>query len=341
MNIKQLFKHNETYLLLIVIVFSIVITSINPVFLTLENMFDLLKSSSGTAILAVGVFVVLLSGGIDVSCTAIAICGQYLAVNVLIASGVDNLAQAFLISIGVGILLGAVNALFISVFNLPTLITTLGTSSLFHGALLEFMGTKSINAGDLPESIKAFGKMNILSIARADGTEYGLSVFFVILAAVVILTWFILKYTMLGRGIYAIGGNREAAKRSGYNIVGIQFFIYCYAGFLAGVMGIMHLGLIRYSNPNYLVGTELSVIAAVVLGGSRISGGTGTLTGTLIGVALITILEKNLVLIGLSSYWQQFFIGLIIVLGVTITYFQSNISTRKTQSSQMIKSAEK
>ncbi len=341
MNIKQLFKHNETYLLLIVIVFSIVITSINPVFLTLENMFDLLKSSSGTAILAVGVFVVLLSGGIDVSCTAIAICGQYLAVNVLIASGVDNLAQAFLISIGVGILLGAVNALFISVFNLPTLITTLGTSSLFHGALLEFMGTKSINAGDLPESIKAFGKMNILSIARADGTEYGLSVFFVILAAVVILTWFILKYTMLGRGIYAIGGNREAAKRSGYNIVGIQFFIYCYAGFLAGVMGIMHLGLIRYSNPNYLVGTELSVIAAVVLGGSRISGGTGTLTGTLIGVALITILEKNLVLIGLSSYWQQFFIGLIIVLGVTITYFQSNISTRKTQSSQMIKSSEK
>ncbi len=94
-------------------------------------------------------------------------------------------------------------------------------------------------------------------------------------------------------------------------------------------MGVMHLSLIRYSNPNYLVGTELSVIAAVVLGGTRISGGTGTLTGTLLGVTLITILEKNLTLIGLSSYWQKFFIGLIIVIGVSVTYAQNKIATRK------------
>ena len=87
MSLKSLFKKNETYLLLIVIVFSIVITTINPVFMTVENIFDLLRSSSGTAVLAIGIFVVLLSGGIDVSCTAIAICGQYIAINVLIASG--------------------------------------------------------------------------------------------------------------------------------------------------------------------------------------------------------------------------------------------------------------
>ncbi len=326
---KQLLKHNETYLLLIVIIFSIVLTTINPVFLTRENMFDLLKSSSGTAILAVGVFIVLLSGGIDVSCTAIAIVGQYISVNVLMASNIDSVALAFLVSILIGISLGAINAVFISVFNLPTLITTLGTSSLYHGLLLEFVGTKAVNAGDLPESIKAFGKIDLLTITRADGSSYGLSVFSLILVMVVVLTWFILKYTMIGRGIYAIGGNREAAQRTGYNIKKIQFFVYCYAGFLAGIMGVMHLVLIRYSNPNYLVGTELSIIAAVVLGGTRISGGTGTLTGTLIGVALITILEKNLILIGLSSYWQKFFIGLIIVLGVTITYAQNKIRTRK------------
>ena len=325
-------KKNETYLFLIVLVFSIVITSINPVFMTFENIFDLLRSSSGTAILAIGVFVVLLSGGIDVSCTAIAICGQYIAINVLIVSGVDNVAAAFAISIAVGLALGAVNAVFISIFNLPTLITTLGTSSLFHGALLEWVGTKAVNVGDIPASIKAFGKMNILTFSRGDGTEYGLSVFFLILVIVVFGTWLLLKYTMIGRGIYAIGGNREAAQRTGYNIRKIQFFTYCYAGVLAGIMGVMHLALIRYSNPNYLVGTELSVIAAVVLGGTRISGGSGTLTGTLIGVALITILEKNLVLIGLSSYWQKFFIGLIIVLGVTITYAQNKLNSRKKMS---------
>ena len=329
MNLKSLMKKNETYLLLIVIVFSIVITTINPVFMTFENIFDLLRSSSGTAILAIGVFVVLLSGGIDVSCTAIAICGQYIAINVLVASGVDSIGVAFLISIGVGLALGAINAVFISIFNLPTLITTLGTSSLFHGALLEWVGTRAVNVGDIPASIKAFGKMNILTFTRADGTEYGLSVFFLILLIVIVGTWLMLKYTMIGRGIYAIGGNREAAKRTGYNIRKIQFFTYCYAGVLAGIMGVMHLSLIRYSNPNYLVGTELGVIAAVVLGGTRISGGTGTITGTLIGVALITILEKNLVLIGLSSYWQKFFIGLIIVLGVTITYAQNKMNARK------------
>ncbi len=329
MRIKNLLKYNETYLFLIIVIFSAVITGINPVFFTVENLFDLLRSSSGTAILAVGVFVVLLSGGIDVSFTAIAICGQYIAVNVLIRSGIDNIALAFLVSIGLGILLGTVNAVFISIFNLPTLITTLGTSSLFHGALLEFVGTKSINVGGLPESIKTFGKMNLFTVTKADGSSYGLSVFFLILTGVVILTWVILKYTMVGRGIYAIGGNKEAAIRTGFNVRRTQFFIYGYAGFLAGIMGVMHLSLIRYSNPNYLVGTELSVIAAVVLGGTRISGGTGTLTGTLLGVTLITILEKNLTLIGLSSYWQKFFIGLIIVIGVSVTYAQNKIATRK------------
>ncbi|MDA3823109.1 MAG: ABC transporter permease [Bacteroidales bacterium] len=325
---KQLFKHNETYVLLIVIAFSAFITAVNPVFLTVENLFDLLRSSSGTAILAVGVFMVLISGGIDVSCTTIAIVGQYISVNVLIATGIDSILLAFLISVLIGITLGAINAVFVSLFKIPTLIVTLGTSSLYHGLMLEFVGTRAVNVGGLPESIKAFGRMNVLTIPRGDGTEYGLSIFFLILIAVLLLSWFIMKYTMFGRGIYAIGGNFEAAKRTGYNTRKVQFFVYMYSGFLAGIMGVMHLALIRYSNPNYLVGTELSIIAAVVLGGARISGGTGTLTGTMIGVVLITILEKNLILLGLSSYWQKFFIGLVIVLGVTITYMQAKLSSK-------------
>ncbi len=332
MNIKQAFKHNETYILMIIVIFSAVLTAINPVFFTWENTFDLLRSSSGTAILAIGVFLVLLSGGIDVSCTAIAIVGQYISVNVLIATGIDSIALAFLISILIGISLGAINAVFISIFNLPTLIVTLGTSSVFHGLLLEVIGTKAVNAGDLPASVKAFSKINILTLSRPDGSTYGLSIFFVILLVLLVLTWFILKYTVVGRGVYALGGNKEAAERTGYNSKKIQFFIYCYAGFLAGIMGVMHLALIKYSNPNYLVGTELNVIAAVVLGGTRISGGTGTLKGTMLGVILITILEKNLILMGLSSYWQKFFIGVVIVLGVSITYAQNKIQQRRNPS---------
>jgi simple sugar transport system permease protein len=204
--------------------------------------------------------------------------------------------------------------------------------------MLEFVGTKAVNVGGLPQSIKDFGAMDILTISRADGSEFGLSIFFAILVVVLLLTWFILKFTMVGRGIYAIGGNTEAAKRTGFNTRKVQFFIYMYAGVLAGIMGVMHLALIRYSNPNYLVGTELSIIAAVVLGGTRISGGTGTLFGTMIGVILITILEKNLILLGMSSYWQQFFIGLVIVIGVTITYLQAKL--QKSGSSIIVKEEE-
>ncbi len=320
---KKLLKHNETFVFLILIGFSLAVTIINPAFLTVENMFDLIKSSAGMAILAIGVFIVLLSGGIDVSFTAVAIAGQYIAVKVLINLGIDNVGFAFLISCLTGIVLGSINALFISIFKLPTLITTLGTLSFFHGGLLEFVGTKPYYTGEIPDCFRKFGLAKVLNQTRADGTTYGLSIYVFILLGVIVITWIVLRYTMLGRNIYAIGGNREAAKRAGFNIIRTQFFIYCYVGFLAGIMGVMHVSMIRFASPMNIVGEELNVIAAVVLGGARITGGSGSILGTLLGVAMIVVLQKNLVLIGLSSYWHQFFIGLIIIVGVSITYYQS------------------
>lgn len=326
---QRLFRQTELYLFFVLIAFSAILTIINPSFLTFENFFDLIYSGAGTAILAIGVFIVLLSGGIDVSFTAIAIAGQYVSVNVLIASGIDNIYLAFLISCSLGIALGSINALLISIFELNTLITTLGTLNVFHGALLSFVGTKAINVGQIPDSYKEFGSIDIIRIMRPDGTSYGLSIYALIVLGIAVMTWLILRFTMLGRGIYAIGGNREAAKRAGFNIVGIQFFIYCYVGFLAGIMGVLAVSIIRYSNPLYIVGEELNVIAAVVLGGARITGGSGSIIGTLMGVAMIIILQKNLVLMGLSSYWHQFFIGLIIIGGVSITYYQNKLRGRK------------
>ena len=135
-----LLKRNEFYLLLVIVVFSVAITIVNPAFLTIENMFDLIRSSSGMAILAVGFFLVLLSGGIDISFPAVAIVAQYITVNAIIALGIDNLALAFAIAIAIGIAFGAVNAFFISVFRIPTLIVTLATMNIFHGAMLEFVG---------------------------------------------------------------------------------------------------------------------------------------------------------------------------------------------------------
>jgi simple sugar transport system permease protein len=331
--VSKLFKRNETYLFFVILIFSFVVTMINPSFLTIENMFDLIKSSSGMAILAIAFFVGLLSGGIDISFPAIAIAGQYIAVNSLIALEVDNLLLAFLISCTVGTAMGAINAFFISRFRMQALIVTLGTANIFHGALLVFVGTRAVNTGQLPECFKAFGHLQVLSLARADGTVYGLSIFAVLLLGIILVTGFILQHTLLGKSVYAVGGNYESSKRAGININNTLFFVYSYIGFLSGIMGVMHLSLIRYSNPNYIVDTELlKVIAAVVIGGAKITGGSGTLTGTLLGVIMMVILEKNLVLIGLSSYWHQFFTGLVIVVGVSITHYQGKLQKKRSLS---------
>ncbi len=328
-----IFRRNEFYLFLVIVAFSAAVTIVNPAFLTVENMFDLIRSTAGMAILAIGFFVVLLSGGIDISFPAVAIVAQYITVQVLIASGISNLALAFGLAAVIGIAFGAVNAFFISVFRIPTLIVTLATMNIFHGAMLEFVGTKAVNAGQLPNCFKTFGLTYLFSLPRGDGTYYGLSVFFAIIVGIVIVTWLILRFTVLGRVIYALGGNAEAVKRAGLNITRVQFFIYCYAGLLASIMGIIHVSMIAYSNATYIINSELlHVIAAVILGGASIMGGTGTLTGTILGVIMISILEKNLVLLGLSSYWQQFFVGLIIVLGVSITHIQKRIQSRRSLS---------
>ncbi|MGD8889981.1 MAG: ABC transporter permease, partial [Desulfobacterales bacterium] len=253
--VSRLLKRNETYLFFVILIFSFVVTVINPSFLTIENMFDLIKSSSGMAILAIAFFVGLLSGGIDISFPAIAIAGQYIAVNALIALGIDNLLLAFLISCAVGTALGAINAFFISTFRMQALIVTLGTANIFHGALLVFVGTRAVNTGQLPDCFKAFGHLQVLTLTRGDGTVYGLSIFVVLLLAIVLLTWFILQRTLLGKSVYAVGGNYESSKRAGFNINNTLFFVYSYIGFLSGIMGVMHLSLIRYSNPNYIVDT--------------------------------------------------------------------------------------
>jgi simple sugar transport system permease protein len=326
MDLKQtgvrLLHRHETYLVVLILVFSVVTANIAPAFLTRGNWLSLLRGGSGLGLLSLAFFVALISGGIDLSFPAIAISGQYIAVNALIAWGMDNIWLAFAISITIGIVYGLINAFFITQFRIPTMIVTLGTFNLFHGGLLEFVGTHSVNVGPLPDTFSRFGRLAVLVVETPEG-RHGISVFFVILVLAVILTWFILRRTMLGRGIYAIGGDMEGARRAGFNVTRIQYFVYAYVGFLSGVMGIIHVSMIRYSNPNYIADTALlRVIAAVILGGTSITGGRGTITGTILGLLMIVLLDRHLIMLGVPPSWTDFFIGLVIVLGVSATHLR-------------------
>ena len=146
------------------------------------------------------------------------------------------------------------------------------------------------------------------------------AVLMVVVLAVVV--WLLLKYTMLGRSIYALGGAPEAAERAGFNVVRIQYFIYAFVGLLSGIAGMTFGSLARQANPQDIVGMELNVIAAVVLGGATLTGGRGTVIGTLLGVILVVIANNSLILIGVPTVWQRVVIGVIILIGTGIPAIQ-------------------
>ncbi len=327
--IGKYINQNEWYLIGIILIYSIVVTTQNSGFFTLENFLDVLRGSSGMIILAMGILVVLLSGGIDLSFTAIAMFGGYSAARLMIASGIDNLAFAFVVSAFIGITLGAVNALVIHYFNLPTMIATLGTSSLFSGIMTTFIGTKTITVGMMPDSLTAFGGFRLVEMVGETGNTYGLSVFIVPVVIIVVVTWFILYKTMLGRAIVALGNSVEAAKRSGFNIFQIRLFVYSYVGLLAGIMGIIFVAEVNSVYAVALYGTELTYIAAVVIGGAKLTGGEGKILGTLLGVIIVRLLNSTLVFLGITSSWNGFFTGAVLLLSVGLTSYTSRLRSRR------------
>lgn len=313
---------NETLVAIVIVGFCAVAAASDPRFLSATTLADLARASIVLGILAVGAMLVLVSGGIDVSFTAIAVFAMY-ATTVLTLGTVPDLPwpAIFLISIAIGAALGAVNGLFIAGFGLPTLIVTLGTLSVFRGALLTFVGSERISS--LPPEMRGFSRAMIARGTTEAGSFYAVPLAFGALVLVVALTWFILNRTLLGRSIYAIGGSVESARRIGIDVRRTQFFVYVYVGALAGLAGIIHGALGRMSDPFSLVGLELSVIAAVVLGGARLTGGHGTVTGTLLGVALIVLVQNSLIVVGVPSTWQSVVIGFLILLGTGLPAWQA------------------
>ena len=255
---KKLLTRHETYVFLVIFIFSAIITSQNPNFLTLENLFDLLKSYSFLGILAVGVLFVLISGGIDISFTATATVAMYVMAVILIKYG-GNIFTAFLIAGAVGIGLGLINAAIIYYFKIHSIITTIATLNVYYGILTVLSGGKWIYA--LPPWFRDFADIKVFTLTNAEGIRYGLSIITVIWLVIVLAAWVILRYTILGRGLYAMGGSPASAERAGFNIFRLQMFVYSFMGLLAGIAGVVLALLVQTVAPNSIVGKELDVIA--------------------------------------------------------------------------------
>lgn len=318
----------EGFLLVVISVYVMTVSIVSPQFLRPATLFDLLRNGSGVMILALGVLIVLVSGGIDVSFTAIAIVAGYSSVLLSMRLGIDNLVFIIVAAIVIGALLGSINALLIHLYKLPTLIVTLATASAFHGAMALLLGMRTFTRTDVPQSMLDFGSAYVFSV-QTERARYGLSLFVLVVVAVIVLTWFLLYRTMIGRSVFALGSNEESASRIGLGILRTRLFVYMYTGALAGTMSIIYFSSLSYINPATLVGTELGVIAAVVIGGAKLTGGEGTILGTVLGVITWQLFQNTLVHLGLGSAFNDLFFGAVLVTIIGIIYYRQRQTNKR------------
>ena len=313
----KLARNPEWFTAALIAVTTVVVAVLNPRFLQWATLFDLLHSATTVSLFALGTLVVLASGGIDVSFTAIAALTMYSITKAVFAYWPDA-PFVLILALGAvgGLVLGIVNALLVHRLKAPSLIVTIGTQYLFRGILLTFVGTTFFM--NIPHAMDRFGRMPLFAYRTADGLHAVLPVSVLALVVAAGATWWLLNRTMMGRAVYAMGGSATIAERLGYNLRAIRLFVFGYTGLLAGVAGILHVSTNRLANPFDLVGSELDVIAAVILGGARITGGSGTVVGTLLGVALVTLINSVLILVGVPSTWQKVIIGAFILVAGTL-----------------------
>ena len=296
-------------LLLVVVVLSLT----TDTFLTLANITSLLNNNAVNLIWAVGLLVVLVAGGIDISFAVAASVVQYVAAQVFIGIGGGNWAVGFVVAIVLGFGLGLINALLIHGFRVISIVITIATFNAFFGLLMFF--TKGRNIYNLPDWWT--DRIFIFEQQAADGTWSELNLSVAVMIACVLSTWILIRLTTLGRQLYAFGDNPEGARRAGVNIWLMQIVAFGWCGMMAGIGGLMQVNIAQEVVPNALYGRELDVLAAVVLGGARLGGGRGTVVGCILGVMFVAITQNGLNLLGISPFAFQMIIGATILVAIS------------------------
>ncbi len=284
-------------------------TFLTPNFMSTNNVVNILRQASINIVLAVGVTLVILTGGIDLSVGSIlattAVIGVMTSLNPALQWG------TVLFPILAGLLMGLINGALVAYVKLPPFIATLGSMTTIRG--LSYLipdGTTIIN--------------NDLNFAWIGNNYLGPIPWLVIIAlCVVVLTWFLLRKTILGVRIYAVGGNEQAARLTGIKVGFVLMFVYGMSGLLCGLGGVMTASRLYSASGLLGNGYELDAIAAVILGGTSVVGGIGSVVGTLFGALIMAVLNNGLTLMNVSFFWQMVIRGIVIILAVTIDKFRT------------------
>lgn len=314
---SRLFAHHETVLAMVILMIVFIVAAINPNFFSLVNLLFLLKNMMVTLLFATGFFLILVIGGLDVSFAAVGVVAMYCALKITTAVDMDmGFIPVFLGATAIGALLGALNGILVTALKAPSLIVTLGTMSFYRGFLLFFVGTEYLR--NLPKGVVEFSRSNLFKITASNGAAVGFHTSFIFVALIIFAVALLLRHTVIGRQAFAVGADAEAAARAGFRVRRIEICLYTIAGALAGIGGLLSATYIKVANPFSIIGTELDVIAAVVIGGAAITGGRGSVLGTVLGVVLIAVLRNSLTLLAIPSQWHQLSIGLVILVAIIL-----------------------
>uniref|UniRef100_A0A7C3SML0 ABC transporter permease n=1 Tax=Dictyoglomus turgidum TaxID=513050 RepID=A0A7C3SML0_9BACT len=294
----------EFNILIALIVLCVFITLLNPKFITPFNLQVIARQVAIYGLLAIGETLIIIGGGIDLSVgSLVALTGVLVAL--FMKNGIDMYISILLVLL-MSSIIGLWHGFFVTKLNVPPFIITLGTLTAARG--LASVITKGWPIIGLPEKFFFIGQGEILGIPFP----------LIILIVFTLLSFFITKYTVLGRNLYAIGGNIEAARLSGIDVDKIRIYTYIFGSFLAGVTGIIIASRLSQGQAGVGGGYELSAIAAAVIGGTSLSGGEGTILGTIIGATIMSVIYNGLILLEISSYWHDVVMGLVIVTAVTL-----------------------
>jgi putative xylitol transport system permease protein len=299
-------------ILIALIAMCIVMSLLSPYFLTVGNLSNVMLQISINGILAIGMTFVILAAGIDLSVGSVLALAGMVAASFVSGDTPHGVVWGIASGLAAGALCGAINGLVISAFKLPSFVVTLGMLSAARGAVQIWNDGMPIPG--LSDSFLFIGTGRVVGVPMPVWLFLGLFV----------ICWLALRYTRFGRHVYAVGGNEKSAKTSGIATRLVQFWVYTICGACAGLAGIVLTARTTSALTQSGIGYELDAIAAVVIGGTSLAGGVGSLAGTLFGVLIIGVINNGLDLLGVSSYYQQVIKGVVIVAAVLL----DNVSRR-------------
>lgn len=301
-NLQEFLK--KTAILWVMIALIIVMSLISPTFLTSTNLINVVKQASITTIIGVGMTFVLVTGGIDLSVGSIMAFAGTLAASMAVADKNLPIIVSILTGMAIGTLCGLINGIGVAYIGFPPFIMTLGMMTIARGIPLVY--TNGTPIFGLSDSFNALANSRILGIPTL--------VYYMVVICIV--GYIILSKTVLGRRIYGIGGNEEAARLSGIPVARLKMLVYVFSGFLSGIAGILICSRITSGNRTVAEGYEMNAISAAVIGGVSMTGGSGSVLGMVVGAMILTIIQNSFDIIGVNSFYQDIIKGIIILLAV-------------------------